>query len=93
MILLLTHLLVHIINIHKQTGKRHYSTDKSSKSQSSASENDSASLNNEDGTSGSKMQQLKRIFAIYGSFGVAFHIVISLMSLGIIYLIVSRYAD
>ena len=74
-------------------GKRYYSTDKpSSKTSSDANKDDDAKddLSNEDGVPASKTQQLKRIFAIYGTFGMVFHIVMSLASLGIVYLIVSR---
>lgn len=38
----------------------------------------------------SKTQQLKKIFKEYGAVGVSFHICISLMSLGMFYLLVSR---
>lgn len=38
----------------------------------------------------SKTQQLKKVFKEYGGVGVSFHIGISLMSLGMFYLLVSR---
>lgn len=38
----------------------------------------------------SKTQQLKKVFKEYGAVGVSFHICISLMSLGMFYLLVSR---
>lgn len=38
-----------------------------------------------------KSQQLKQIFKEYGAVGVSFHIGISLVSLGIFYLAVSRW--
>lgn len=41
----------------------------------------------------SKAQQLKKVFKEYGAVGVSFHIGISLMSLGIIYLAVSSGLD
>ncbi|XP_038606554.1 protein FAM210B, mitochondrial [Tachyglossus aculeatus] len=41
----------------------------------------------------SKSQQLKKIFKEYGAVGVSFHIGISLMSLGIFYLVVSSGVD
>ncbi|MGH0180536.1 UNVERIFIED_CONTAM: hypothetical protein FKN15_004533, partial [Acipenser sinensis] len=37
-----------------------------------------------------KSQQLKKVFKEYGAVGVSFHIGISLMSLGIVYLAISR---
>lgn len=37
-----------------------------------------------------KTQQLKKVFKEYGAVGVSFHIGISLMSLGMFYLLVSR---
>lgn len=38
-----------------------------------------------------KTQQLKKVFKEYGAVGVCFHIGISLMSLGMFYLLLSRY--
>lgn len=38
-----------------------------------------------------KTQQLKKVFKEYGAVGVSFHIGISLMSLGMFYLLLSRY--
>lgn len=37
-----------------------------------------------------KTQQLKKVFKEYGAVGVSFHICISLMSLGMFYLLISR---
>lgn len=37
-----------------------------------------------------KTQQLKKVFKEYGAVGVSFHIGISLMSLGMFYLLISR---
>lgn len=37
-----------------------------------------------------KTQQLKKVFKEYGAVGVCFHIGISLMSLGMSYLLISR---
>ncbi|XP_075757278.1 protein FAM210B, mitochondrial isoform X2 [Pelodiscus sinensis] len=45
----------------------------------------------EDEKKPNKSQQLKKVFKEYGAVGVSFHIGISLMSLGIFYLAVSRY--
>ncbi|XP_075997451.1 protein FAM210B, mitochondrial [Genypterus blacodes] len=41
----------------------------------------------------SKTQQLKKVFKQYGAVGVSFHVVISLMSLGMFYLLVSSGID
>ncbi|KAM4613013.1 protein FAM210B, mitochondrial isoform 2-T2 [Polymixia lowei] len=41
----------------------------------------------------SKTQQLKKVFKEYGAVGVSFHITISLMSLGMFYLLVSSGID
>lgn len=41
----------------------------------------------------SKAQQLKKVFQEYGAVGVSFHICISLMSLGMFYLLVSSGID
>lgn len=38
-----------------------------------------------------KTQQLKKVFKEYGAVGVSFHICISLISLGMFYLLISRY--
>ena len=70
------------------SAKRWYRTSHSSASNDSQKQED---LSPNDGNPASKANQLKKVFAIYGSFGIAFHIVTSLVSLGICYLIVSRY--
>lgn len=44
----------------------------------------------ENGKKPNKSHQLKKIFKEYGAVGVTFHIGISLVSLGMFYLIVSR---
>lgn len=41
----------------------------------------------------SKTQQLKKVFKEYGAVGVSFHICISLVSLGMFYLLVSRWGQ
>uniref|UniRef100_A0A671XR13 Family with sequence similarity 210 member B n=1 Tax=Sparus aurata TaxID=8175 RepID=A0A671XR13_SPAAU len=41
----------------------------------------------------SKTQQLKKVFKEYGAVGVSFHICISLMSLGMFYLLISSGID
>lgn len=41
----------------------------------------------------SKTQQLKKVFKEYGAVGVSFHISISLMSLGMFYVLISRYQN
>lgn len=41
----------------------------------------------------SKTQQLKKVFKEYGAVGVSFHVVISLMSLGMFYLLISSGID
>ncbi|XP_030230914.1 protein FAM210B, mitochondrial isoform X4 [Gadus morhua] len=41
----------------------------------------------------SKAQQLKKVFKEYGAVGVSFHVCISLMSLGMFYLLVSSGID
>ncbi|XP_069507223.1 protein FAM210B, mitochondrial [Ambystoma mexicanum] len=47
----------------------------------------------EDGKKLNKSQQLKKVFKEYGAVGVSFHVGISLMSLGIFYVIVSSGVD
>ncbi|XP_063153100.1 protein FAM210B, mitochondrial [Candoia aspera] len=49
--------------------------------------------NQENGKKPNKSQQLKKIFKEYGAVGVTFHIGISLMSLGMFYLVVSSGVD
>lgn len=44
-----------------------------------------------EGAKPNKTQQLKKVFKEYGAVGVSFHICISLMSLGMFYLLISRY--
>ncbi|XP_076825643.1 uncharacterized protein C18orf19 homolog A-like isoform X2 [Clavelina lepadiformis] len=70
--------------------KRWYRTSHSLASNDSQKQED---LSPNDGNPASKANQLKKVFAIYGSFGIAFHIVTSLVSLGICYLIVSSGVD
>ena len=43
-----------------------------------------------EGTKPTKAQQLKKVFKEYGAVGVSFHICISLVSLGMFYLFISR---
>ena len=43
-----------------------------------------------EGGKANKTQQLKKVFKEYGAVGVSFHICISLMSLGMFYLLISR---
>ncbi|KAF7248825.1 hypothetical protein EYD10_05409 [Varanus komodoensis] len=60
---------------------------------SGSSENDRTDSSQEDGKKPNKSQQLKKVFKEYGAVGVAFHVGISLMSLGIFYLAVSSGVD
>lgn len=70
--------------------------DQSVKDPSSSPENDSVKPEPEpepEGGKPNKTQQLKKVFKEYGAVGVSFHIAISLMSLGMFYLLVSSGID
>ena len=68
-------------------GKRYYSS-KTTPTDSSGESNQEEDLKND--ASESTVARLKRIFAVYGSIGLVFHVTISLISFGTIYLIVNR---
>ncbi|XP_066478984.1 protein FAM210B, mitochondrial [Tiliqua scincoides] len=69
------------------------STARAHKDVSGSPENEPADHNKENGKKPSKSQQLKKVFKEYGTVGVAFHVGISLMSLGMFYLAVSSGVD
>ncbi|XP_017528901.2 protein FAM210B, mitochondrial [Manis javanica] len=52
-----------------------------------------SSVSSTDGRKQSKSQQLKKVFQEYGAIGVSLHIGISLISLGIFYMVVSSGVD
>ncbi|KAG7267095.1 hypothetical protein CRUP_011201 [Coryphaenoides rupestris] len=64
-----------------------------SPSSSSSSSSPSSSSAGPEGGGPSKAQQLKKVFKEYGAVGVSFHICMSLMSLGMFYLLVSSGID
>ncbi|RXM94241.1 Protein FAM210B [Acipenser ruthenus] len=65
----------------------------SSTAESSDSRVGAAEQEREENRKPSKSQQLKKVFKEYGAVGVSFHIGISLMSLGIVYLAISSGID
>ncbi|XP_060628061.2 protein FAM210B, mitochondrial [Anolis sagrei] len=73
-------------------GIRSYSTG-ARKDTSTSLGNDHADPSQEDGKKPNKSQQLKKVFKEYGAVAVAFHVGISLMSLGMFYLAVSSGVD
>ncbi|XP_003223790.1 protein FAM210B, mitochondrial [Anolis carolinensis] len=74
------------------TGIRSYSTG-ARKDTSTSLGNDHIDPSQEDGKKPNKSQQLKKVFKEYGAVAVAFHVGISLMSLGMFYLAVSSGVD
>ncbi|XP_034763635.2 uncharacterized protein LOC117964404 [Acipenser ruthenus] len=66
---------------------------RSIKAESSDSRVGAAEQEREENRKPSKSQQLKKVFKEYGAVGVSFHIGISLMSLGIVYLAISSGID
>nr|CAB3244435.1 protein FAM210B [Phallusia mammillata] len=91
-------------NCLTKTGTRSYSTNSdkptsnqqksSEKAEETKSESKDENIDTEhDLGQKTKREQLKIIFAQYGAFGVAFHIVMSLCSLGFFYLLVSSGID
>lgn len=60
------------------------------KEASTASSEKSLENREPEGEKPNKTQQLKKVFKEYGAVGVSFHIGISLMSLGMFYLLISR---
>ncbi|KAJ6665686.1 hypothetical protein lerEdw1_002056 [Lerista edwardsae] len=66
---------------------------KAQKAVGGSPENEPADHGEENGKKPNKSQQLKKVFKEYGAVGVAFHVGISLMSLGMFYLAVSSGVD
>ncbi|KAK5872200.1 hypothetical protein PBY51_012921 [Eleginops maclovinus] len=76
-----------------ETGEEHTANNKEEAPTTSSSTEKTAGETEPEGGKPNKTQQLKKVFKEYGAVGVSFHIGMSLMSLGMFYLLVSSGID
>ncbi|KAL3058340.1 hypothetical protein OYC64_010505 [Pagothenia borchgrevinki] len=76
-----------------EAGEEHTANNKEKAPTTSSSTEKTAGESEPEGGKPNKTQQLKKVFKEYGAVGVSFHIGMSLMSLGMFYLLVSSGMD